>query len=85
MSLNIKNEHTHERVRRLASLTGLSQTSAVEDAVERRLRELEAADSQRDARIDALLARIRGELTVADRHALRQAAEDLYDDAGLPR
>lgn len=85
MSLNIKNERTHERVRELAALTGLSQTSAVEDAVERRLRELQAADDQRSARIDSLLARIRAELTDADREALRRAERDLYDEAGLPR
>ena len=85
MSLNIKNERTHERVRELAALTGLSQTSAVEDAVERRLRELQTADDQRSDRIDSLLARIRAELTDADREALRRAERDLYDAAGLPR
>lgn len=85
MSLNIKNERTHERVRELAALTGLSQTSAVEDAVERRLRELQTADDQRSARIDSLLARIRAELTDADREALRRAERDLCDEAGLPR
>lgn len=42
MSLNIKNERTHELVRQLAELTGMSQTSAVEDAVRRRLDELKA-------------------------------------------
>ena len=41
MSLNIKNEETHRLVRRLAELTGQSQTSAVEEAVRRRLAELE--------------------------------------------
>ncbi|QIM16259.1 type II toxin-antitoxin system VapB family antitoxin [Leucobacter insecticola] len=41
MSLNIKNEVTHAKVRRLATLTGMSQTAAVDDAVERRLREIE--------------------------------------------
>ena len=85
MSLNIKNERTHARVRELAARTGLSQTSAVEDAVERRLRELQTADDQRSARIDSLLARIRAELTDADREALRRAERDLYDEAGLPR
>ena len=85
MSLNIKNERTHARVRELAARTGLSQTSAVEDAVERRLRELQTADDQRSDRIDSLLARIRAELTDADREALRSAERDLYDEAGLPR
>ena len=41
MSLNIKNEETHRLVRRLAELTGQSQTGAVEDAVRRRIAELE--------------------------------------------
>ncbi|MGB4777541.1 type II toxin-antitoxin system VapB family antitoxin [Microbacterium sp.] len=41
MSLNIKNERTHALVRELAALTGMSQTSAVEDAVRRRLDELQ--------------------------------------------
>jgi len=39
MSLNIKNERTHALVRELATLTGMSQTEAVEDAVGRRLAE----------------------------------------------
>ena len=33
MSLNIKNERTHALVRELATLSGMSQTEAVEDAV----------------------------------------------------
>ena len=41
MSLNIKNEEIHARVRRLAELTGMSQTAAVDDAVRHRLAELE--------------------------------------------
>lgn len=45
MSLNIKNERTHALVRELAELTGMSQTSAVEDAVRRRLDELRASVS----------------------------------------
>jgi len=40
MSLNIKNEGTHALVRELAAITGMSQTSAVADAVRRRLDEL---------------------------------------------
>lgn len=47
MSLNIKNERTHDLVRQLAELTGMSQTSAVEDAVRRRLEELEAEKGRR--------------------------------------
>jgi len=52
VSLNIKNEETHRLVRQLAELTGQSQTSAVEDAVRRRLAEL---DRERATRIRRIL------------------------------
>jgi antitoxin VapB len=92
MSLNIKNERTHALVRRLADLTGTSQTSAVEDAVQRRLDEVlreqrDADDDQarRRARVDLILTDVRADLTDADRALLRGADADLYDEAGLPR
>lgn len=85
MSLNIKNERTHRLVRELAEATGASQTSAVEDAVARRLAEVRAGAAGGGTRVDAVLARIRAELTEEDRVALRHAAAELYDDAGLPR
>jgi antitoxin VapB len=85
MSLNIKNEATHARVRRLAELTGLSQTAAVDEAVSRRLSELEGAAARRAARVDAVVREIRIELTPAEKDALRGADEELYDRDGLPR
>lgn len=85
MSLNIKNDATHTRVRRLAELTGLSQTAAVDDAVSRRLAELEGAAARRSARIDLVVRRIRVDLTPLERDALRAADADLYDADGLPR
>ncbi|WP_402469907.1 type II toxin-antitoxin system VapB family antitoxin [Isoptericola aurantiacus] len=91
MSLNIKNERTHDLVRRLADLTGSSQTSAVEDAVQRRLDELaasgtaDAADrAARRIRVDLILADVRADLTDSDRETLSAAESDLYDGAGLP-
>ncbi len=85
MSLNIKNQVTHERVRRLAALTGLSQTAAVDEAVERRLAELEAGTGRRAARIDLIVKEIQVEFTPDQRNALRTAEDDLYDRNGLPR
>lgn len=87
MSLNIKNEQTHTLVRELASVSGLSQTDAVADAVGRRLRELreQGHGTERGARIDEVLTRVRTGLTDADRQALRRGDTDLYDDDGLPR
>jgi len=88
MSLNIKNERTHALVRRLAERTGQSQTSAVEEAVLRRLQELEgeaAGKDSRKARVEVLLAEIHRGVTPEVRAAILEAERDLYDDAGLPK
>jgi antitoxin VapB len=85
MSLNIKNEETHKLVRQLAELTGQSQTSAVEDAVRRRLAEL-----TREQEVERRY-RVLGE--IADRASAAASAEwlstdwdeVLYDENGLPR
>jgi antitoxin VapB len=89
MSLNIKNEQTHERVRRLAALTGVSQTEAVNDAVQRRLDELEAEKERdwavRKAEILRRAAEIRESLT-PEQLDLLENHDWLYDDeTGLPR
>ena len=85
MSLNIKNEETHAKVRHLAELTGASQTAAVDDAVERRLREL-GADPNLDRRagVRAALARFTAAFSDEEAHALQEAQETLYDSEGLP-
>lgn len=87
MSLNIKNETTHELVRRLAALTGQSQTSAVEDAVRRRLAELEqgreAEIERKRAAIAAVIARAR--LVPRTGRSTEDIMDELYDEAGMPR
>lgn len=89
MSLNIKSERAVALVRTLAARTGMSQTSAVEDAVARRIAELDRADSDRAGRrrsaADAVLSELGRMLTDDDRAAIRYAESDLYDDLGLPR
>jgi antitoxin VapB len=85
MSLNIKNEETHRLVRRLAELTGQSQTSAVEDAVRRRLEELEH-EEDREARIQRLLEIGRQTAAAMDPEMRKIAHGDLlYDEMGLPK
>jgi antitoxin VapB len=84
MSLNIKNEQTHELVRELAHLSGESQTAAVETAVRERLtrvRRLRGAGlAQRLLAIGADTAhRLPDELRTADHGDL------LYGEDGLPR
>lgn len=101
MSLNIKNERTHALVRELAAITGMSQTSAVEDAVRRRLDELQGDATKRrpvpapkyspeeierriaDAR--RIAEEFRAETTPEQREAMRNHADWMYDEWGLPK
>lgn len=88
VALNIKNERTHALVRRLAEMTGQSQTSAVEDAVQRRIDELSQSEDEVEARIrrmEEISEAFSAGLTPEDRQALLSADEYLYDDLGLPR
>ena len=80
MSLNIKNEETHRRVRELARLTGETMTQAVDRAVAERL----TRARNRTRRIDKLLqiGRECAALPVLD---ARSPEDMLYDDRGLPR
>jgi antitoxin VapB len=85
MSLNIKNEETHRLVRRLAELTGQTQTSAVEDAVRRRIAELERADEVE--RRYQLINEIADRATAAMDPEWGAWDYDafLYDENGLPK
>ncbi|NYD53819.1 type II toxin-antitoxin system VapB family antitoxin [Microbacterium pseudoresistens] len=88
MSLNIKNESVHAMVRRLAELTGKSQTGAVEDAVRRRLEEMDHAEQrrldERAAAIDRAVARLQA-LPDTGR-SIEEIMDEMYDpETGLPR
>jgi antitoxin VapB len=84
VSLNIKNEETHRLIKRLAELTGQTQTSAVEDAVRRRLEEL--------TREEEVQRRYKELGEIADRASAAASPEwlttdwdqVLYDENGLP-
>jgi antitoxin VapB len=86
VSLNIKNEETHRLVRELAELTGQSQTSAVEDAVRRRIAELTAEqDAERSYRNILAIAR-QMRATMSPETLALDIDEFLYDpETGLPR
>lgn len=86
MSLNIKNERTVELVRELARRTGLSQTSAVEEAVRAKLAVVDAGIGRdtRRANVDRLLADLDKSLTTRQRNQIRVDEKQLYDDQGLP-
>ena len=89
MSLNIKSERAVALVRELAARTGSSQTAAVEDAVARRLAELDRDETARaDARraaAEEVLRELHRLLTDEDKRAIRRNEADLYDENGLPR
>ena len=83
VSLNIKNEETHRRVRELARLAGETMTQAVDRAVTERLDRLTRARN-RTRRVDRLLqiGRECAALPVLDD---RTPEDMLYDERGLPR
>lgn len=91
MGLNIKNERVHALAREAARVTGKTQTSAIEEALERLL----AAHGEDPARARAQerMCRVRAivteyaELPVAPGGENRVTdVEDLYDQVtGLPR
>ena len=76
MSLNIKNPRVHSLAREVARRAGLTQTAAIEKALELML----AGISEHDAAIDDLIAGLQHD--VAAHGPLSES--DLYDDAGLP-
>jgi antitoxin VapB len=84
VSLNIKNEETHRLVRRLAQLTGQTQTSAVEDAVRRRLEELERTKGQ-SARREAMIRIARESAALIDPELSNDPNDFLYDELGMPK
>ncbi len=87
MALNIKNERVCRLAKQAAAVSGLSQTSVLEKALEAYLaeheRETQVAERRRKA--EALLAEIRARVTDEDREWTRRFMEDLYDENGLPK
>jgi len=85
VSLNIKNEHVHDLAREAARLTGKSQTSVIEEALEKLLADLEHERRKVGLKEDimAIAADFQARLTPQDRERL--TTDWLYDDeTGLP-
>lgn len=81
MALQIANKETVKKIQALARATGMSQTEAVEKAVDRLLSEQQIGDAARVwERFDAILAQI-------DRipEASPKANPLEWDEVGLPR
>ena len=80
MPIQIANPVVVEKVERLARVTGLTKTAAVEKAVDRLLGETALARTGADRRIAALLAQLD---RIPDRPDAFDALE--WDQQGLPR
>lgn len=85
MSLNIKNERVCALAKEAAAETGQSQTSVIEQALERLLAEhrADAAESERIERARRTLSdmQMRWAATESERPF---TSDDLYDENGLP-
>jgi antitoxin VapB len=91
MSLNIKNEETHELVKELAALKGVSLTAAVTSAVQREI-EREKAVREKNAQP---IRKKRSEILQAFAQEFSRRVKDpihsweidglLYDEDGLPK
>jgi antitoxin VapB len=87
MSLNIKNERVHALAREAARLTGKSQTSAIEEALEALVARFSEAEREkaRLAKLELLFAEIQATVTDQDRAAMQRVMDEMYDENGLPR
>lgn len=84
MSLNIKNEETHELVRQLARVTGESMTAAVDRAVRERL---ERVRRNKKGDLAKRLLQIGKECAahMKEPYLSIDHGEMLYDEKGLPK
>ena len=85
MSLNIKNEETHQLARELAALTGESMTGAITVALRERL-ERETHERNVETRVQELrsIARRCARL-LEDGPSAVEHGDYFYDEDGLPR
>jgi antitoxin VapB len=88
VAINIKNDRVCDLIRRASELSGRSQVSVVEEALERYLADAssgpDAGPGGPDPGVERILARIDASLTPTDADAVRASLDDLYDDDGLP-
>jgi antitoxin VapB len=84
MSLNIKNEKTHRRVRELARLTGESMTAAVDKAVQERLERVRSSKQGSLAQRLLLIGRECAPLW-KEPYKSMDHGDLLYDEKGLPK
>lgn len=86
--MNIKNERVQALAREAARRTGQTQTGALEAALTQYLDGLDGTDVRADLtfeRARQIAVDFAAQLSDADRAAIREGADNLYDETGLPR
>ncbi len=83
MSLNIKNEETHRRAKKLARLAGETMTEAVDRAIAERLERVLRIRNR--ARLVERLLQIGHECAALPILDNRRPEDMLYDERGLPK
>ena len=89
VSLNIKNQRVHDLAREAARVTGKSQTSVIEEALVKLLREYDAdpVAAERQRRLESIRVILDWfDQNPGDPDREIKTIEDLYDEeTGLPR
>ena len=86
MSLNIKNEETHQLARELAALTGESMTGAITVALRERLRTRDTRAKRGDSGAGAALhCSTMRQVLLENGPSAVEHGDYLYDEDGLPR
>lgn len=88
MAITLRNKALEAKIKEIGRRTGLGPSAVIARAIERDQSELDASLSARVRKRAAAEKELRAMLprmTEADRAAIDQAMEDLYDEHGLPK
>ena len=88
MAITLRNKALEAKIKEIGRRTGLGPSAVIARAIDRETAELEERRTLLVAKRTAAEKELRAmllDLTDADRTAIDQAMEDLYDEHGLPK
>ena len=88
MAITLRNKALEAKIKEIGRRTGLGPSAVIARAIDRETAELEERRTSLVAKRTAAEKELRAmlpDLTDADRAAIDQAMEDLYDEHGLPK
>lgn len=88
MAITLRNKALEAKIKEIGRRTGLGPSAVIARAIDRETAELEERRISLVAKRTAAEKELRAmlpDLTDADRAAIDQAMEDLYDEHGLPK